>query len=151
MTAQNKMFTSTHTHSGTHTLSLPHTHTHTHTHADRPPPLRTDPVASMPNSWVLLLTMYATEIHTHTHTHARAPYTQYLILGTYTPTVPPYHQCGIAFQYTGGWLKVQYPELRSCVKAEEAILGFPSLISLMVSVDVRHHHKKKKSAMPNSV
>ena len=31
------------------------------------------------------------------------------------------------------------PELRSCVKVEVAVLGSPSLISLMVSVDVKQH------------
>ena len=30
-------------------------------------------------------------------------------------------------------------EMRSCVKVEVAVLGSPSLISLMVSVDVKHH------------
>ena len=30
-------------------------------------------------------------------------------------------------------------ELRSCVKVEVAVLGSPSLISLMVSVDVMQH------------
>ena len=30
-------------------------------------------------------------------------------------------------------------ELRSCVKVQVAVLGFPSLISLMVSVDVQQH------------
>ena len=30
-------------------------------------------------------------------------------------------------------------ELRSCVKAEVAVVGYPSLISLMVSVDVKQH------------
>ena len=30
-------------------------------------------------------------------------------------------------------------EFRSCVKVEVAVLGSPSLISLMVSVDVKHH------------
>ena len=34
-------------------------------------------------------------------------------------------------------------ELRGCVKVEVAVLGSPSLISLMVSVDVKHHQKKK--------
>ena len=29
------------------------------------------------------------------------------------------------------------PELRSCVKAEVAVLGYPPLISLIVSVDVK--------------
>ena len=31
------------------------------------------------------------------------------------------------------------PELRSCVKVEVAVLGSPSLIVLMVSVDVKQH------------
>ena len=39
---------------------------------------------------------------------------------------------------------MQYPELRSYVEAEVAILGFPSLISLMVSVDVRHHQSRRR-------
>ena len=30
-------------------------------------------------------------------------------------------------------------EVRSCVRVEVAVLGSPSLISLMVSVDVKHH------------
>ena len=30
-------------------------------------------------------------------------------------------------------------ELRSCVKVEVTVLGFPSLISLMVSVDVEQY------------
>ena len=32
-----------------------------------------------------------------------------------------------------------HPELRNCVKVEVAVLGSPSLISLMVSMDVKHH------------
>ena len=36
-------------------------------------------------------------------------------------------------------------ELRSCVKVEVAVLGSPSLISLMVSVDVKRHWIKPKS------
>ena len=39
-------------------------------------------------------------------------------------------------------------ELRSCVKAEVAILGSPSLISLMVSVDVKKHPERKKVQDP---
>ena len=34
--------------------------------------------------------------------------------------------------------------LRSCVKVEVAVLGSPSVIVLMVSVDVKQHLKKKK-------
>ena len=30
-------------------------------------------------------------------------------------------------------------ELRNCVKVEVAVLGFPSLINLMVSVDIKQH------------
>ena len=30
-------------------------------------------------------------------------------------------------------------ELRSCVKVEVAVLGSPSLISLVVSVEIKHH------------
>ena len=37
-----------------------------------------------------------------------------------------------------------YSELRSCVKAEVAVLGSPSLISLMVSVDIKHHERRKQ-------
>ena len=36
-------------------------------------------------------------------------------------------------------LREGVPELRSCVKVEVAVLGFPSLIVLMVSVDVKQH------------
>ena len=32
-----------------------------------------------------------------------------------------------------------FPELRSCVQIEVADLGFPSLIGLMVSVDVKRY------------
>ena len=35
-------------------------------------------------------------------------------------------------------------ELRSCVDFEVAVLGSPSPISLMVSVDVNHHEGKEK-------
>ena len=35
--------------------------------------------------------------------------------------------------------KVNHSELRSCVKVEVAYLGSPSLIVLMVSVDVKQH------------
>ena len=34
-------------------------------------------------------------------------------------------------------------ELRSCVKVEVAVLGSPSLMVLMVSVDVKQHLKRK--------
>ena len=36
-------------------------------------------------------------------------------------------------------VSIQTTELRRCVKVEVAVLGSPSLISLMVSVDVKHH------------
>ena len=35
--------------------------------------------------------------------------------------------------------ELEIPELRSCVKVEVAVLGSPSLINLMVSVDVKQH------------
>ena len=35
--------------------------------------------------------------------------------------------------------RMNQTELRSCVKVEVAVLGSPSLISQMVSVDVKHH------------
>ena len=37
------------------------------------------------------------------------------------------------------YLLMNTSELRRCVKVEVAVLGSPSLISLMVSVDGRHH------------
>ena len=36
-------------------------------------------------------------------------------------------------------------ELRSCVKVEVDVLGSPSLISLMVSADVKQHERKKRA------
>ena len=36
-------------------------------------------------------------------------------------------------------------ESKSCVKVDVAVLGSPSLISLMVSVDVKQHLKKERS------
>ena len=39
-------------------------------------------------------------------------------------------------------VSIQTTELRSCVKVEVAVLGSPSLISLMVSVDVNHHERR---------
>ena len=35
-------------------------------------------------------------------------------------------------------------ELKNCVKVEAAVLGSQSLISLMVSVDVKHHGKRRR-------
>ena len=46
---------------------------------------------------------------------------------------------GWVFSY--GYLK-QRSELRSCVKVEVAVLGWPSLIVRTVSVDVMHHQRK---------
>ena len=37
------------------------------------------------------------------------------------------------------FLLLDLQERRSCVKVEEAVLGSPSLIVLMVSVDVKQH------------
>ena len=39
-------------------------------------------------------------------------------------------------------------ELRSCVKVEVDILGSPSLIVLMVSVDVKQHGQYSKAQEP---
>ena len=41
-----------------------------------------------------------------------------------------------------GTANEDHPELRSYVKVEVIVLGSPSLISLMVSVDVKQHLKK---------
>ena len=41
--------------------------------------------------------------------------------------------------------KKKRAELRSCIKAEVAVLGSPSQIVLMVSVDVKQQKKKKKT------
>ena len=46
----------------------------------------------------------------------------------------PYGLCG-----RKATLKLYLSDLRSCVKVEVAVLGPPSLIVLMVSVDVRQH------------
>ena len=43
------------------------------------------------------------------------------------------------------------PELRSCVKVEVAVLGFPSLISLMVSVDVKRHWNSCTCPIVNTI
>ena len=46
------------------------------------------------------------------------------------------------FRFSGSWKGEGFlflPELRSCVKVEEAVLGSPSLTVLMVSVDVKQH------------
>ena len=41
-------------------------------------------------------------------------------------------------------------ELMSCVKVKVAVLGSPSLIVLMVSVDLKQHLKKKKKTVSQS-
>ena len=46
--------------------------------------------------------------------------------------------------YLRGAVGVSCSELRSCVKVEVAVLGSPSIRSLMVSVDVKNHDRKKK-------
>ena len=38
----------------------------------------------------------------------------------------------------------QWSELRSCVKVEVAVLGSPSLIVLIVSVDVKQHWRRRR-------
>ena len=40
--------------------------------------------------------------------------------------------------------KVKLSNLRICVKVEVAALGSPSLISLMISVNVKHHERRQK-------
>ena len=40
---------------------------------------------------------------------------------------------------------LEVTELRSCVKVEVAVLGSPSLIVLMVSMDVKQHLKLQSS------
>ena len=45
-----------------------------------------------------------------------------------------------------GLFQGTFSELRSCVKVEVAVMGSPSLISLMVSVDVKHHTRKSPPA-----
>ena len=42
-------------------------------------------------------------------------------------------------------------EFRSCVKVEVVVLGSPSLISLMVSVDIKHHEKKTGTSICKSI
>ena len=45
----------------------------------------------------------------------------------------------------GGSIEDAITELRSCVKLEVDVLGSPSPICLMVSVDIKQHLKKKNS------
>ena len=40
-----------------------------------------------------------------------------------------------------------FSELRSCVKVEVAVLGFPALIILMISVDVKQHCTRLRSCV----
>ena len=42
------------------------------------------------------------------------------------------------------YLKSNAAEFKRCVKVKVAVLGSPSLISLTVSVDVKHHVRKKE-------
>ena len=46
----------------------------------------------------------------------------------------PYGSCG-----RKATLNDSMPELKSCAKNEVDVLGYPSLISLMVSVDIKQH------------
>ena len=50
----------------------------------------------------------------------------------------PYGLCG-----RKAALNCSISELRSCVKVEVAVLSFPSLIVLMVSVDVKQHERRR--------
>ena len=69
--------------------------------------------------------------------------------GTVVVDTRPASQGNVAESYTCGCCSVLFfkggpnrrciAELRSCVKVEAAVLGSLSLISLMVSVDVKHH------------
>ena len=45
----------------------------------------------------------------------------------------------IAEKFINEVITFRRPEVRSCVKVEVAVLGSPSLIVLMVSVDVKQH------------
>ena len=56
------------------------------------------------------------------------------VLGSPSLLNSPYRLCG-----RQATLNSQLPELRSCVKAEVAILGSPSLTDRTVSVDVKQH------------
>ena len=51
---------------------------------------------------------------------------------------PSWKICRSGHPIYGALLISAHPQLRSCVTVEVAVLGFPSLISLMVSVDVKH-------------
>ena len=53
------------------------------------------------------------------------------------PVTVPYSQYTECLK--AGGLQAFSTEFRSCVKVEVAVLGSPSLISLMVSVDVMQH------------
>ena len=59
------------------------------------------------------------------------------VLGSPVPNKP----CGLCGRKAT--LNCSVTELRSCVKVELAVLGSPSLISLVVSVDVKHHERRK--------
>ena len=48
-------------------------------------------------------------------------------------------KAAITDRYSGGQTPRQKSQLRSCVKVEVAVLGSPSLIVLMFSVDVKQH------------
>ena len=52
----------------------------------------------------------------------------------------PYGLCGRKATLN---LKPKQSELRSCVKVEVAVLGSPSLIVLIVSVDVKQHERRR--------
>ena len=58
----------------------------------------------------------------------------------------PYGLCGRKATLNLNWSS---SELRSCVKVEVAVLGSPSLISLMVSVEVKKHGINECSSNPH--
>ena len=82
-------------------------------------------------------------MHTHTHAHAHAR--------THARTHTHTHALRRAeirsktekekkyFFYSNSDRTALFIKFKSCVKVEVAVLGFPSLISLMVSVDVKQH------------
>ena len=55
--------------------------------------------------------------------------------------ISPYGLCGRKATLNFGRSE---SELRSCVKVEVAVVGSPFITVLMVSVDVKHHLKKKE-------
>ena len=55
----------------------------------------------------------------------------------------PYGLCG-----RKATLNLGKPKLGSCVKVEVAVLGSPSITVLVVSVDVKHHERRRSDVYP---